>query len=327
LPAIFRLPCDNEEPLKEKNMRKIFSITFPGLLALASAASGQTAFDPVKVKQGIAIAPVPLNMAGKDPNFVGYGSYLVNAAGDCNGCHSDGTTTQYAKGGNPYFGQSAVVNAATYLGGGRDFGAFPNATGNFPHIISRNLTPDYTGLGVGGDTFNQFLLIIRTGVDLDHVHPTCTGAPDGTCIPAPFDGSLLQVMSWPTFRNMTDDDLNAIYTYLSSIPCLEGGPGEPANRCTAPTQTKAVADPKNVTVVSGEISLDGSMSTSADGKPLTYQWTIPRGSPSAAILHGTLATPTAQFSQGRGLYTFLLTVTDSTGKSSSDLATVNFTGN
>jgi hypothetical protein len=219
------------------------------------------------------------------------------------------------------------IITATYLGGGRDFGAFPNATGNFPHIISRNLTPDYTGLGVGDDTFDQFLLIMRTGVDKDHVHPTCTGAPNGSCIPAPFDGGLLQVMSWPTFRNMTDDDLNAIYTYLSSIPCLEGGPGEPANRCTAPAQIKAVADPKNVTVVAGEISLDKSMSTSSDGKPLTYQWTIPRGSPSAAILHGTLATPTAQFSQGRGLYTFLLTVTDSTGRSSSDLAIVNFTGN
>jgi hypothetical protein len=127
LPAVFRLPGDIEETLKEKNMRKMFLITLPGLLALAFAASGQTPFDPVKVKQGIAIAPVPLNMTGKDPNFVGYGSYLVNASGDCNGCHSDGTATQYAKGGNPYFGQSPVVNPATYLGGGRDFGAFPNA--------------------------------------------------------------------------------------------------------------------------------------------------------------------------------------------------------
>jgi hypothetical protein len=108
---------------------------------------------------------------------------------------------------------------------------------------------------------------------------------------------------------------------------LEGGPGEPANRCGPAVKTKAVADPKNATVVSGEIQLDGSTSTSADGKPLTYQWTIPQGSPSAAILHGNLAIPTVQFSQGRGLYTFLLTVTDSTGTSSTDVATVNFVGN
>jgi hypothetical protein len=32
-----------------------------------------------------------------------------------------------------------------------------------------------------------------------------------------------------------------------------------------------------------------------DGKPLTYAWTIPKGSPQAAILGGTTATPTVQF--------------------------------
>src|SRR5258708_40146014 len=134
-------------------------------------------------------------------------------------------------------------------------------------------------------------------------------------------------MPWPNFRNMTDDDLMAVYTYLSAVPCLEGGPGEPANRCTAPITTKAVADPKNATVVSREIQLDGSMSISADGKSLKYQWTIPRGSPSAVILHGDLAAPAVQFSQGRGIYTFVLTVTDSTGTSATDVAVVNFAGN
>jgi len=317
-------------------MSRMSSITLPGLLTLsaagafflASTAAAQTTFDPVKVQQGIAIAPVPLNTQGKDMNFVGFGSYLVNATADCNGCHSDGPPTEYAKGGNPFASQHTVVNQATYLGGGRDFGAYPNATNpNNPHIISRNLTPDYTGLGVGGDTFDQFLLIMRTGVDLDHAHPSCTGAPNGTCIPAPFNGNLLQVMPWPTLQNMTDDDLLAIYTYLSSIPCLEGGPGEPPNRCQTPAKTKAVADPKNATVLSPEMQLDGSSSTSADGKPLTYLWTIPQGSPTAAIIGADLANPTVQFGQGRGLYTFMLTVTDSTGKSSSDLATVNFVGN
>jgi hypothetical protein len=38
----------------------------------------------------------------------------------------------------------------------------------------------------------------------------------------PFDGNLLQVMPWPTFQNMTDHDLRAIYEYLSSIPCITG---------------------------------------------------------------------------------------------------------
>jgi hypothetical protein len=38
-------------------------------------------------------------------------------------------------------------------------------------------------------------------------------------------------MPWPIYRNMTDHDLRAIYEYLSAIPCVEGGPGEPPNRC------------------------------------------------------------------------------------------------
>ena len=286
-----------------------------------------TTFDPAKVQQGLQIAPVPLNTQGKDMNLVGYGSYLVNAVGDCNGCHSPSAQTEYADGGNPYFSQHSIVNPATYLAGGQDFGAFPDPSGPFPHIISRNLTPDFTGMAAGGDSFDKFLQIMRTGMDTDHVHPTCSGPPDGKCIPPPFNGDLLQIMPWPVYRNMTDDDLLAIYTYLSSVPCLEGGPGEPANRCVPPAKTTAVAGPKNATVVSREIQLDGSKSISSDGKPLTYSWTILRGSPSAAIIGGNSAIPFVQFSQGRGVYNFVLTVTDSTGTSSTDVATVTFAGN
>jgi PKD domain len=92
------------------------------------------------------------------------------------------------------------------------------------------------------------------------------------------------------------------------------------------TQTVAIAGPKNATVTSRDIQLDGTKSTSADGKPLTYLWTIAQGSPQAALLGGTTATPTVQFSQGRGTYTFQLTVTDSAGKSSTDFATVTYLG-
>jgi hypothetical protein len=308
----------------------IAALLTSGLLFQTPNAQAQAVtFDPVKVQKGLAISPVPLNMTGKDPNLVGYGSYLVNAVADCNGCHSTGPQNEFATGGNPYFGQHpTVVNPATFLGGGRDFGAFPDPAGPFPHIISRNLTPDNTGLPEGGNTFDQFVQIMRTGMDTDHVHPTCSGPPDGKCIPAPFNGDLLQIMPWPIQQNMTDDDLRAIYTYLSAIPCLEGGPGEPPNRCVPAAQTIALASPKNASIISREIRLDGSMSTSSDGKPLTYLWTIPQGSPSAAIYGGNTVTPSVQFTQrGGALYKFQLTVTDSTGKSATDIATVNYQGN
>jgi hypothetical protein len=91
--------------------------------------------------------------------------------------------------------------------------------------------------------------------------------------------------------------------------------------------TVASAGPKTGTVIARQITLDGTASSSADSKPLTYEWSIPQGSPSAAILHGNTATPEVQFGSGRGLYTFQLAVTDSSGTSVSDLATVNFQGN
>ena len=299
---------------------------------ISFAAQAQQTLDPetqAKILKGLAIAPVPLNMTGKDPSMIGYGSYLVNSAGDCNGCHSAGPTTEYAPGGNPYFSQHPqVVNHATYLGGSRDFGAFPDPAGPFPHIISRNLTPDASGLPIGGDSYDKFVKAIRTGADPDLVHPTCAGAPDGKCIPAPFDGSLLQIMPWPNFQNMTDHDLQAIYAYLSAIPCVEGGPGEPPNRCAKATpKPTAVAQPKNATVVTSQIQLDGTKSASADGTPLTYQWTIPQGSGPAGISGGTTATPLVQFWGGRGTYMFQLTVTDSAGNTSSDIASVSFVGN
>src|SRR5438128_1959045 len=78
-----------------------------------------------EIKRGFAIAPVPLNLEGKNRALVGLGSYIVNAQGDCDGCHSAGPPTEFLPGGNPYFGQPEKINPATYLGGGRDFGGFP----------------------------------------------------------------------------------------------------------------------------------------------------------------------------------------------------------
>lgn len=176
-----------------------------------------------RTERGIDIAPVPLNLAGKDRALVGLGSYLVNATADCNGCHSAGPQTQFVPGGNPFFGQPAKINPATYLGGGQDFGPLVPTPGS-PHIVSRNLTPDKTGLPEGGRPFSEFLQILKTGVDLDHLHPTCSSTVTTNCLPPPFDGNLLQIMPWHTFTKMTDHDILAIYEYLSAIPCIEGPP-------------------------------------------------------------------------------------------------------
>lgn len=180
-----------------------------------------------RIQRGFDIAPVHLNLDGKNRALVGLGSYLVNATVPCNECHGAGPAiNQFLPGDNPYDGQTAVINPAQYLGGGRSFGApVPGSA----VIISRNLTPDKTGLPEGGRTYGEFAQIMRTGVDLDHLHPTCATGPSGpiittSCIPAPLNGDLLQTMPWPGLRNLTDHDLRAIYEYLSAIPCVAGPP-------------------------------------------------------------------------------------------------------
>jgi len=191
--------------------------------------------DEIKARIGLSIAPVPLKMERRDRELVGLGSYIVNAHADCNGCHSQGPATEYIGPGNPYllsppFTGMQEVNPATYLGGGRDFGPF-GSKGELAHLYSRNLTPDKTGRPAGGHSFEEFLTILRTGKDYDQVHPNCTGAPDGNCLLPPFNGDVLQVMPWPVHQHMTDEDIRAIYEYLSAIPCIDTDiPGAPTLR-------------------------------------------------------------------------------------------------
>lgn len=192
-----------------------------------------------RVRIGFSIAPVPLTTKGLDHDLVGVGSYIVNGQGDCNGCHNspDLGGEFVIPTGMPYFLSppkiANKVNPAGYLGGGADFGPYPSPTppGAFPHIFPRNLTPDASGRPEGGRTFREFYTIMKTGKDYDRIHLTCTGAPNGSCLPAPFDGSLLQIMPWPTFQNMSDDDIRAIYEYLKAIPCIshKNTVGLPAN--------------------------------------------------------------------------------------------------
>ena len=117
-----------------------------------------------------------------------------------------------------------MENTLTYLGGGRNFGKVGPTTSDPtvpPDIVSRNLTPDNSGLPEQGASFDEFMKSIRLGIDADHLHPNCNGTTiTKNCFPPPFDGSLLQVMPWPAYRDWTDRDLLAIYEYLKSIPCI-----------------------------------------------------------------------------------------------------------
>ncbi len=99
-------------------------------------------------QHGFDISPVPvaqLNLSSYTPaqiEMAGNGSYLVNAVGDCSGCHTVPGPT------------------GKFLAGGQSFGP----------VSSRNLTPDpTTGMTL---TVDQFVNALRTGGDY-------RSAPDG----------------------------------------------------------------------------------------------------------------------------------------------------
>jgi hypothetical protein len=146
-----------------------------------------------RIQRGADVAPVPLNMNGLNPALVREGSYIVNAQGGCNDCH---TVPSYAAGGDPFAGEPEQINAPCYLAGGAAFGPF----------VSRNITPRANGLPAGR-TLEQFNQLMREGTDFrDDETP------------------LLQVMPWPVYGKMSDRELEAIYEFLRAIPTINPRP-------------------------------------------------------------------------------------------------------
>jgi len=150
-----------------------------------------------RVQRGYRLAPVHLNLRGKNRDLVGLGSYIVNAQGGCNDCH---TCPPYTPDHDPFTGGDGKPNAANYLAGGTAFGPF----------VSRNITPDDSGRPAGL-TREEFIELLRTGHDPEN------------------PGELLQVMPWPVYGKMIDRDLRAVYEYLRSIPHAE-----PSEECVPP---------------------------------------------------------------------------------------------
>lgn len=163
-----------------------------GMAVVHGTSSGADDNSDSYVRRGFAIAPVPLDLSGKNPALVGLGSYIVNTTG-CNDCHTWGPTGNWAPGGNPFIGQPAQINTPYYLSGGRVFSP--------PGVVSLNLTPDANGFPAGL-TLAEFISVFRTGRDPDN--------------PA----HILQVMPWPLLGLKTDHDLRAMYEYLRAIPSL-----------------------------------------------------------------------------------------------------------
>jgi len=175
-----------------------------GLAALISCAGAsedadKKALADERASVGRGIAPVALDFKEEEADKVGLGSYLVNAVAGCVDCHSCPT---YLEGQSPFAGGSGKLDTKHYLGGGASFGA---------ELTAPAISPNAKGLP-GGLTEDQFIAVMRRGKDPKNPRRT------------------LAVMPWAMYRNMTDEDLRAMYAYLRSIPHTEAGtcqgPGE-----------------------------------------------------------------------------------------------------
>jgi mono/diheme cytochrome c family protein len=170
----------------------------------------------------LAAWSTPTASMGAHDRRVERGRYLVTTIG-CGDCHTP--KTMGANG--PEEDHSRLLSGHPE---GSNFPA-PPAAGNGPWIATaswdltawsgpwgisyaRNLTPDQN-TGIGSWSEETFVGAIRTGRHMGVARP------------------ILPPMPWPAYRNLTDEDLKAVYAYLRSIPPVH-------NRVPLPVEPQAM---------------------------------------------------------------------------------------
>lgn len=180
--------------------KTLFAIIIGSMVAISIVRCGDApaAEKPVDTKD---------SAQASKPNLVERGKYLVTTMG-CNDCHS-------TKKMGP---QGPVIDSAVMLAGYLETSPLPAfeadavkkgfavftpgltaAMGPWGTSFAANLTPDSTG--IGSWSLDQFKKAIREGKykGLEGSRP------------------LMPPMPWQNFTNMTDEDAEAVFTYLKSI--------------------------------------------------------------------------------------------------------------
>jgi mono/diheme cytochrome c family protein len=143
------------------------------------------------------------------------GEYIVKSMG-CNDCHTpyrmgaDGPEPDWTRmlSGHP---QGLVMPPAPALDAPWSAAVAETMTawsGPWGVSFTANLTPD-AETGLGSWTEQQFVDTIRSGRHLGRGRP------------------ILPPMPWPAIRNMTDDDLKAVFAYLRTIPAIRNKVPDP----------------------------------------------------------------------------------------------------
>ncbi|HZH43759.1 MAG TPA: c-type cytochrome [Lysobacter sp.] len=163
-----------------------------------------------------ATAQPPAPAPKPDPAKVARGKYLVTIAG-CNDCHTpltmgpNGPEPDMSRmlSGHP---QDLQMPPAPALPAGPwqvvAAGTSTAWSGPWGVSFTANLTPD-PETGLGRWTFQNFKDTIRTGRHLGRGRP------------------ILPPMPIPMYKHMTDADLEAVYSYLRTIPAVRNKVPEP----------------------------------------------------------------------------------------------------
>jgi mono/diheme cytochrome c family protein len=154
--------------------------------------------------------------AGSTPEKVARGKYLVTIAG-CNDCHTplkmgeNGPEPDFSRmlSGHP---ESVVVKTAARRPDAPWLVTTTATTtawsGPWGVSFTANLTPD-SETGLGRWTFRNFKDTIRTGRHMGRGR------------------AILPPMPIPMYKHMTDDDLEAMFSYLRTIPAIKNRVPEP----------------------------------------------------------------------------------------------------
>jgi hypothetical protein len=150
-------------------------------------------------------------------DLVQRGNYLVGSMG-CDDCHSPKKMgpngpeiiPELRLSGYRHDGKMAPLDSNVIRNGWIVFQPdLTGAVGPWGASFAANLTPDETG--IGGWTEVQFMYAIRHGI--------YKGLAGGR--------SLLPPMPWPAYKNLSDDDLKAIFAFLKSMSPVKNVVPEP----------------------------------------------------------------------------------------------------
>lgn len=155
-------------------------------------------------KEPVSTASETLQKPSKEA-LIARGKYLTTIGG-CNDCHSpkvmgpfgpEPDTTRLFSGHPQEEKLSGVIKTSDWLVMNNGFTAF---VGPWGISFAANLSPDDTG--IGNWKLEQFRTALRKGKS--------KGLESNR--------DLLPPMPWQMYRHMTDEDIEAVFTYLKSLP-------------------------------------------------------------------------------------------------------------